>query len=66
MNENKNGKGLNPVYIEALDLDDAWFRCLSEILKHGYVYKIDRGSYAGQKRLEFDFVTVRAKTPPIR
>ncbi len=54
---------LKPVYIEAFDLDDAWFRCLSEILEHGYVYKITRGSYEGQKRLEFDFVTVRIKSP---
>ena len=51
--------GLKPVYIEAFDLDDAWFQCLSRILESGYVYKIDRGSYAGQHRLEFDFATVR-------
>ena len=54
---------LKPVYIEAFDLDDAWFRCLSEILENGHVYTITRGSYAGQKRLEFDFVTVRIKNP---
>jgi thymidylate synthase len=56
-------KELEPVYIEAFDLDDAWFRCLSEILEHGHVYTITRGSYAGQKRLEFDFVAVRIKNP---
>ena len=54
---------LKPVYIEAFDLDDAWFKSLSEILERGHVYKIDRGSYAGQHRLEFDFVTVRVKNP---
>ncbi|MDP8229537.1 MAG: thymidylate synthase [Candidatus Gorgyraea atricola] len=54
---------LNPVHIEAFDLDDAWFRCLSEILDNGHVYKITRGSYEGQKRLEFDFVTIRIKNP---
>jgi len=54
---------LTPVHIEAFDLDDAWFRCLSEILDRGHVYKIDRGSYAGQRRLEFDFVTIRVKNP---
>lgn len=54
---------LKPVHIEAFDLDDAWFRCLSEILENGHVYKIDRGSYEGQRRLEFDFVTVRVKNP---
>ena len=54
---------LKPVHIEAFDLDDAWFRCLCEILENGHVYKIDRGSYEGQRRLEFDFVTVRVKNP---
>jgi len=54
---------LKPVFIEAFDLDDAWFQCLSEILEHGHVYTITRGSYEGQKRLEFDFVTIRVKKP---
>jgi len=63
MTEVKKAQGLNPVYIEAFDLDDAWFQCLSRILEKGHVYKIDRGSYEGQHRLEFDFVTVRVKNP---
>ncbi len=54
---------LKPVHIEAFDLDDAWFQCLCQILENGYVYKIDRGSYEGQRRLEFDFVTIRVKNP---
>ncbi len=54
---------LDPVHIDAFDLDDAWFQCLSQILDHGHVYTITRGSYEGQKRLEFDFVTVRVKKP---
>lgn len=58
-----NKDGLKPLYIEAFDLDDAWFRCLSEILEHGHVYTITQGSYEGQKRLEFDFVTIRIKNP---
>lgn len=52
-----------PVYIDAFDLDDAWFQCLLEILDHGHVYTITRGSYEGQKRLEFDFITLRVKKP---
>jgi len=63
MSEKLKETSLVPVYIEAFDLDDAWFRCLLEILEHGHVYRIDRGSYAGQQRLEFDFVTVRVKNP---
>lgn len=58
-----NRNELKPVHIEAFDLDDAWFRCLTEILENGHVYKIDRGSYEGQHRLEFDFVTIRVKNP---
>jgi thymidylate synthase len=54
---------LKPVYIDAFDLDDAWFQCLSEILENGHAYTITKGSYAGQKRLEFDFVSVRVKKP---
>ncbi|MFA5145127.1 MAG: thymidylate synthase [Candidatus Omnitrophota bacterium] len=54
---------LEPVFIDAFDLDDAWFQCLSEILDHGHVYTITRGSYEGQKRLEFDLLTLRVKKP---
>jgi len=54
---------LKPVYIEAFDLDDAWFQCLSKILDYGHVYTITRGSYKDQKRLEFDYVTIRVKNP---
>jgi thymidylate synthase len=54
---------LEPVFIDAFDLDDAWFQCLSAILDKGHVYTITRGSYKDQKRLEFDFVSVRVKNP---
>ncbi len=54
---------LEPVFIDAFDLDDAWFQCLSAILDKGHVYTITRGSYNGQKRLEFDFVSIRVKNP---
>ena len=54
---------LKPVFIEAFDLDDAWFQCLTQILDRGHVYTITKGSYEGQKRLEFDFVTVRVRKP---
>ena len=54
---------LKPVFIDAFDLDDAWFQCLSTILDKGHVYTITRGSYEGQKRLEFDFVSIRVRKP---
>jgi len=63
MEEKRERNALKPVYIEAFDLDDAWFRSLRAVLDDGHVYKIDRGSYAGQHRLEFDFVTIRVKNP---
>ena len=54
---------LEPVFIDAFDVDDAWFQALSVILEKGHVYKITRGSYEGQRRLEFDFVTIRIRKP---
>jgi len=35
-------------------------------LTEGYEYKIERGSYAGQKRKELDFVVVRVRNPGTR
>jgi thymidylate synthase len=54
---------LNIQHIEARDLGDAWFQALFRILEEGTVFKIDRGSYAGQKRLEFDWVTIHIRRP---
>lgn len=54
---------LEPVFIDTFDLDDAWFQTLSAILDKGHVYTITKGSYEGQKRLEFDFAVVRIKKP---
>ena len=51
------------VKIDAFDLDDAWFQCLSQLIDHGFIYEVTRGSYKGQKRLEFDFVTVQVTNP---
>lgn len=54
---------LNIQHIKARDLGDAWFQTLFRILEEGSVFKIDRGSYAGQKRLEFDWITVQIQRP---
>ncbi len=53
-------------FIEARDLPDAWFQCVYQILEKGRTYIIDRGSYKGQKRLEFDYITVHIKFPGTR
>ena len=56
---------LNTQFIEATNLGDAWFQTLFRMLEEGRVFKIDRGSYAGQKRLEFDWVTIRIQHPGV-
>ncbi|MDO8577939.1 MAG: thymidylate synthase [Dehalococcoidales bacterium] len=52
--------------IEARDLSEAWFLCLCRCLSEGYEYKIDRGSYEGQRRKELDFITVHIQYPGSR
>jgi len=52
--------------IEARDLSEAWFLCLGKTLSDGYEYRIDRGSYAGQKRKELDLVVVQVSYPATR
>jgi len=54
---------LNIQHMDARDLPDAWFQTLFKILEEGSVFTIDRGSFAGQKRLEFDWITIRIKDP---
>ena len=54
---------LEPIYIKATSLPDAWFQTLYKCVEVGREFKIDRGSYAGQKRLEFDFITVHVSCP---
>lgn len=54
---------LNPIYIEATTLSDAWYQSLYKCIEVGQEFIIDKGSYAGQKRLEFDYITVRIKYP---
>jgi len=57
---------MNIVNLEARDLSDAWFRVIFMLLDEGRVFKIDRGSYEGQKRLEFFYITIRIKHPGTR
>jgi thymidylate synthase len=50
--------------IEATTLDDAWFKCLFELFDGEYeTYVIDQGSYAGDTRREFDWITLRITMP---
>jgi len=52
--------------IDARDLSEAWFLCLGKTLTEGREYKIERGSYAGQRRKELDFVVVQVRHPGSR
>jgi thymidylate synthase len=53
-------------FIEARDLPDCWFQCIYRILESGRKYTVDRGSYVGQERLEFDYITIHIKYPGVR
>ncbi len=52
--------------IEARDISEAWFLCLGKTLTEGHDYKVERGSYAGQRRKELDFVVVHILYPGTR
>lgn len=51
------------VDIEATTIPDAWFQCIWNILHYGRKFKIDRGSFAGQQRMEFDYITISMSVP---
>jgi len=53
-------------FIEATTISDSWFLCLNKIFEVGRKYRIDRGSFAGQQRLEFDYITIHIKYPNTR
>lgn len=57
---------MNPIYINATTLPDAWYQALYACIRSGREFIIDRGSYEGQKRLEFDYITIRIKYPGIQ
>lgn len=52
--------------IIARDLPDAWFQAIDAVVNEGYEYVIDRGSYAGTRRRELDFVTIKVEHPGTR
>lgn len=54
---------LKLINIEAVDIPDAWFQCLYHILDYGFKYTINQGSFAGDTRFEYDWVTVYIKYP---
>ena len=61
--DHTGGDMLQPIHIEATSLSDAWFQTLYRCVERGRSFTIDRGSFAGQKRLEFDYISIHIKYP---
>jgi thymidylate synthase len=57
---------MNPVFIIANDLNDAYFSLLSNLWDKGRKYRITSGSFKGEYRLEFDYVSGFIKYPHAR
>ena len=52
--------------IKARDLSEAWFLCLGKTLSDGFDYRIQRGSYTGQRRKQLDLAVVHIQYPGSR
>lgn len=61
-----NKDKLDIVSIEAFDIPDAWYQCICKVMERGHDYTIDRGSYKGNKRKEFDYVVIHITKPSNR
>ena len=57
---------LKTEFIQATTIEDAWFQTLFKMLETGEIFTIDRGSYAGQKRLEFFNIVINIEYPYVR
>ena len=57
---------MKPFYIEGTSISDCWFQLLWNIFDFGRKEIVDKGSYQGITRLEYDWVVCRIKYPRIR
>ena len=59
---------MKPVLIEARDLPDAWFQCIYRIFEDESVheYEVEKGSFEGIKRRQFDMIMVNIEYPGTR
>jgi len=62
----RSKEGFTAVHIEATTLNDAWFQLIWAIHDYGRKEMVTRGSYEGDTRLEFDWVTCHIKYPGVR
>ena len=64
---------MEPILVKAKTLPEAWFLCIKKLLDLDtwsipgvHAYTIDRGSFEGHKRLEFDYITIHVEYPGSR
>ncbi len=57
---------MNITVVDARDLSEAWFLCLGKVLTEGLDYRIDRGSYEGERRKELPLVVAQINYPGTR
>jgi len=57
---------MNLVTLTARDLPDAWFQAVYNLLEIGREFIVNYGSYAEQKRLEYDYITINILYPGVR
>lgn len=56
---------LNPVFLKCTSLEDAWKQAVYACIDHGNLFTVDEGSYAGQRRLELDYLTMHITHPGV-
>jgi len=49
--------------VKAATIPDAWFQCVFDVQAIGFKYIIEQGSFVGQTRLEFDWITLEITHP---
>lgn len=59
-------QGFTAVHIEATTLNDCWFQLVWAMYDHARRDTVTRGSYEGDTRLEFDWVSCHIKRPGTR
>jgi thymidylate synthase len=54
---------LKPIFINATTLSDAWHQTVYKCIEVGRSFTIDKGSFEGNQRLEFDYITIHITNP---
>ena len=59
-------RNMDHVIIKANNIQEGWFKAIKSCVEVGHTYTIDKGEYEGQKRKEFDMVTLHIENPGLR